>query len=172
MSSNMATRILRYGSYEVVLWLHSAEHPDNHVWEQSVAHIKDVVQSWNGDVSNLRGLIISDGGFPSGRQRDQLRRNTWGTKSYPACVITLPLTPLGRGVVTAFSWVNRGFKAFYAHELDAALRHINLDGAWPTLRLVFKEMQDSMGPVEVLANIESYYDKTIIAREQESRTAE
>ena len=91
--------------------------------------------------SDVRALVVSDGGAPGGVQRARMAREL----PIKASVVTTTLSdPVKRGIATALCWVNPRF--FFGGPTDAraAANHIDIgdgwDILWPALVALQKEL--------------------------------
>jgi hypothetical protein len=87
-------------------------------------------EDWDGYVSFLmeaivgrRGLVITEGAGPNGRQRERLVALPQVTAS-PFAVVTS--SAVARGIVTALSWLGQSVKAFSPAKIDDALHHLEV----------------------------------------------
>jgi hypothetical protein len=137
----MAITCLRANRLLVFVWLHTENDPAEHEWDAAFEAIKVKLKKEAAPLSEVRSLVISDGGAPGGVQRARIGRE------FPAksSVITTVLSnPVKRGIATALSWVNPRF--FFGSPMEAkrALAHLDLDDQWDVLEPAFRELQKKL----------------------------
>ncbi len=128
--SAMVSSVFR-GSMIVHVVLHGRSFPTDDEWEAFVAERGDLLSA--DGAARLRGLVISDGGAPTSRQRTMYRERS-GRVSVAVAQVTQ--SRLALGIAVAMSWVNPSLKSFAPRDFPRALRHIGLpEGEWPLLAL-------------------------------------
>ena len=143
----MAITSLRANRLLVFVWLHTENDPADHEWDAAFEAIKAKLKKEAAPLSEVRSLVISDGGAPGGVQRARIGRE------FPAksSVITTVLSnPVKRGIATALSWVNPRFFFGSPKEAIRALAHLDLDGQWDVLEPAFRELQKQLPPNHAL----------------------
>jgi hypothetical protein len=99
---------------------------DNDYNEQEWLDYIRFVKRSLGDVIP-RGLVIAGDAVPTARQRQQLNELLSAVQNLKVAVLSGSV--VGRGIVTALSWFNSGYRAFPPYALDEALRYLDLNGA-------------------------------------------
>ena len=143
----MAITSLRANRLLVFVWLHTENDPTDHEWDAAFEAIKVKLKKEATSLSEVRSLVISDGGAPGGVQRARIGRE------FPAksSVITTVLSnPVKRGIATALSWVNPRFFFGSPNEATRALAHLDLDDQWDVLEPAFRELQKKLPPNHAL----------------------
>jgi hypothetical protein len=106
-------------------WLHTAKNPPTQEWEACIATAAQAQRAASGDVNRLRSLVVSDGGAPNVRQRQEIFAGVLGGAKSPTALITSSLTnPVKRGVATAIVWLNPSFRAFDPAMTREAFAHV------------------------------------------------
>ena len=100
---------------------------DNDYSEQEWAEYVRFVRKALGTDMIPRGLVISGDAVPTARQRQQLNELLSSVDNLKVAVLSGSV--VGRGIVTALSWFNSGYRAFPPYALDEALRYLELHGA-------------------------------------------
>jgi hypothetical protein len=152
----MEFSIVQLGTLEVCLWLHTKRDPSQEAWDAAGEELKKLKERVGGDIQRMPMLVITDGGAPNARQRSQLERGIFGGGKHRTAAISNMLSnPVIRGLATALSWLNPGFRVFEPSHWREAVDYIGVpDGVrrlWPAL----KRMQAKLPPVttlRVLAN--------------------
>lgn len=69
----------------------------------------------------------------------------------PMSVVTGALSnPIKRGVATALRWMNPKFAFWQPHQFGDALKHLQLENAWPQVRAIYQELQKQVPAVTSL----------------------
>jgi hypothetical protein len=120
-------------------WLHTAKNPPTQEWEACLAAARRAKRESGGDL-DLRSLVVSDGGAPNVKQRQEIFAGVLGGVRSPTAVITNSLTnPVKRGVATAIAWLNPAFRAFDPAMAREAFAHVGCqnpadrDAIWAAL---------------------------------------
>ena len=143
----MAITGLRAGRLLVFVWLHTQNDPTDQEWDTAFEAMRTRLSKEGVSLTEVRSLVISDGGAPGGVQRARIGRE-FPTK---ASVITTVLSnPVKRGIATALSWVNP--RSFFASPKEArrALEHLDLGDQWDVLAPAFLELQAKLPPNHTL----------------------
>lgn len=98
--------------------LHTGAMPTEEEWASYMVTCRRV------PMERMRSFIITDGGSPNAKQRQEVNDNLKGRKSIAAVVSGSAMV---RGVVTALTWFNAGIKVFSPEESVAALKYLGLD---------------------------------------------
>jgi hypothetical protein len=146
----MALADLRIERFLVFAWLHAANDPSDVEWDAAFDRLALVRRREGVPFSEVRSLVISDGGAPGGVHRSRLGRDFPVQSSVITSVLS---SPVKRGIATALSWVNPRF--FFGAPKDAlrALEHLDLTGQWSRLGPVFAELQEELPPNQTLARV-------------------
>jgi hypothetical protein len=118
--STMVSSVFR-GSMIVHVVLHSRSFPTDAEWDEFVAERGELLDAVGS--ARLRGLVISDGGAPTARQRTMYRERS-GRVTVPSAQVTS--SRLALGIAVAMSWVNPSLKSFAPRDFARALRHIGV----------------------------------------------
>jgi len=152
-AAEMAFRVIELDSLDVSIWIHTAADFPQAEWAPACSVIADLVHARNGDVSRHRQFVVTDGGAPNAKQRDDLYRIAFrGSPVKVAVVTTVQRTnTVKRGVATAHQWLNPSFRVFKPQTILLAIEHIGItraqfDSIWTTLAL----MQRTFPPNETL----------------------
>lgn len=125
----------------LVLTVHSEQPPTEAEWAANVASLERFAGP-----HEIRALIVSDGGGPSGLQREALvevleRKSPHGFRT---AIVTRSLAVRGIGV--ALSWFLPGYRFFRPNRLDDALDHLVLKDAEVALaRTELERLQVDLG---------------------------
>lgn len=122
----MSFAVVPCGEYHVTLWLHTDRDPPPDEWALALQRVATLKQRLGG-ISNLRALVLTDGGAPNALQRGELNDILEGTAK-SAVVSNVLSHRLKRGIATAISWLNPNFRAFPPDQFDQALAHLDLTG--------------------------------------------
>jgi hypothetical protein len=101
----------------LIILIHGTQPPTDLEW---AVYVRELVKH---DPRELRNLVFTDGGAPSGAQRKQVNDFLKGRAS-PAVVVSGSY--MVRGVVNTLSWFNPQVRAYAPDELPAALRYIGV----------------------------------------------
>jgi hypothetical protein len=138
MLKEMVTGVTKAGRFEVAVSLHTVADPTAATWDDYCALLLDFKKRNRGDIGNLKLFVLSDGGAPNAAQRRRVHTDIFPKAVIPTSLVSASLSnPLKRGIVTAISWLNDGFKAFEPHEYRNALAHLELE---PHDDLVWKQV--------------------------------
>jgi len=143
----MAITSLRANRLLVFVWLHTENDPPEHEWDAAFEAIKVKLKKEAAPLSEVRSLVISDGGAPGGVQRARIGRE-FPAKS--SVVTTVLSNPVKRGIATALSWVNPRFFFGGPKEATRALAHLDLADQWDVLEPAFRELQKKLPPNHTL----------------------
>jgi hypothetical protein len=103
----------------VCVAVHTASEPTDEEWDGYLAGMKRFPR-----VREVRVLILSHGGGPSGVQRQKLQRQA-GTHSPPVAILTASGVRM-RGISTVLKWFNEHVAVFEESQLNAACDHLGL----------------------------------------------
>ncbi|HEX2568389.1 MAG TPA: hypothetical protein VH877_02445 [Polyangia bacterium] len=92
-------------------------------WSEYIRYVKKTL----GTDMLPRALVIAGDAVPTARQRQQLNELLSPVENLKVAVLSGSV--VGRGIVTALSWFNSGYRAFPPYALDEALRYLELQGA-------------------------------------------
>jgi hypothetical protein len=149
--ATMGTVVVSLNGLEVIVALHTQVDPQPDEWAGYIDVHANLKKKHAGDPSRIRNLVVTDGGAPNAKQRASLNELGFGSSS-KIVVITNALTnPLKRGVATAISWANPGFKALPPEQWREALRHVNLENQIHPILLELSRLQSKLPPVSSLA---------------------
>jgi len=149
----MAITSLRAKRFLVFVWLHTENDPTEDEWDAAFEAIKAKLKQEAALLTQVRSLVISDGGAPGGVQRARIGRE-FPVKS--SVITTVLSNPVKRGIATALSWVNPRFFFGSPKEATRALAHLDLTDQWDVLRPAFLELQQKLPPnhtLELVANV-------------------
>lgn len=99
---------------------------DNDYAEQEWAEYIRFVRKALGTDLIRRALVIAGDAVPTARQRQQLNELLSSVEDIRVAVLSGSV--VGRGIVTALSWFNSGYRAFPPYALDEALRYLEFQG--------------------------------------------
>jgi hypothetical protein len=144
---------IEIGGFGVVLSLHTSVNPSAESWLAFLDILRAVLKEHRGNVDELRGIVISDGGAPSATQRKQVMDVVHG-KANKIGVITNSLdNPLKRGVATAITWLNPAFRAAPPARWSEIFAHLDLQAHVDEVLLEFDTMQAKLPKVTTLAEV-------------------
>lgn len=154
MSMEMSLKIVDRGSYVLALWLHTSNDPSDTEWRDACRRLTELRMKSPDRFERLRQIVVSDGGAPNQTQRALVHAESFGKKAVKLSLITIVLdNRVKKGISTALSWLNPGFKPFSPDQLDAALAHVDFAGDYGLFR-EYADMQVSLGkPIETLHRI-------------------
>jgi hypothetical protein len=116
-SETLATNMLWREKCDVVIGVHTEQAPSDSEWD-------GWIQICAKRAPNRLGfLIFTDGGGPSSVQRSKLSRIP-ELKTIPSAVVTS--SAVGRGIVTAVSWLGTKVRAFAPANLRDALDYLRV----------------------------------------------
>lgn len=149
--ATMGMKALTLGRLEVVIALHTQNDPLPDEWENFVDLQAKTRKKLGDDLSRIRNVVVTDGGAPNAKQRDLLTK-AFGGGSVKVGVITTSLTnPIKRGIATAITWANPGFKAVLPEQWQDALQHLNLEGQIQPILFELERLQAKLPQVNSLA---------------------
>src|SRR5688572_15071290 len=90
---------------DVHIAVHGASNPDATDWEAYLKSVRKVLERY----PNVRGVVYTLGGNPSGAQRSELNRINEGLQPRVSVMVE---SRIARGAVTALSWFNPSINAF------------------------------------------------------------
>jgi hypothetical protein len=108
----------------LVVSVHSAQAPTEEEWSAYLALCRTVQGRGFQGV-----LVVTAGGGPNTKQR-KTTREVFGEGPVPTAVVSD--AHVIRGIVTAFSWFNKGIRAFAFNQgagLSDALKYLDVEGA-------------------------------------------
>jgi hypothetical protein len=153
MNLGMTTMVC--GELRVTLWLHNADNPTDAEWAAALERVATLKRTVGGDLSNIRGVVLSDGGAPNTLQRGDLFVKLLEGKSRAAATSLALSNPLMRGIGTAISWLNPSFKVYPPDRFDLALEYLNLAEYRNQIIAEFDKLQSGMVANKTLAAIKS-----------------
>ena len=141
MPREVAIDGLRVGQLLVFVWLHTKNDPSDEEWDRAFDFMTATRRREGIPLTDVRSLVITDGGAPGGVQRARIGRD-FPTKS--SVITTVLENPIKRGIATALSWVNPRF--FFGGTKDAmrAAEHLDLADDWDVLWPAFLAMQKEL----------------------------
>jgi hypothetical protein len=104
---------------ELVILRENAEDPSDAEWGDFLR----VLAAGDG-VWNVRVLVVTDGGSPSGEQRQRLK-TVLGDSNVRAAIVTDSVKT--RFVVSSIAFITSRIKSFSKREIDAAYEYLGLD---------------------------------------------
>ena len=104
---------------DVIVVVGAVGSPADTEWDAHVAEVTEIYQRRG----SVRILVSSDGGGPTAAQRARLGKAV-AAKNVRSAVLTTSVVI--RGVVTAFSWFQPGFRAFAPSDFARAATHLEL----------------------------------------------
>lgn len=119
--ANLASVVWQDGAVSLLLGLHSGLAPSDAEWDHYCSLIPGVLAH-----ANAGCMVLTDGGAPTRRQRDQLRKQLGSEARWTAVITDKALV---RGVVTAIRWFNPQVCAFAPWESPQAFKFIGVSGA-------------------------------------------
>jgi tRNA A-37 threonylcarbamoyl transferase component Bud32 len=135
-------RLMQVDATTVCVWLHTANDPAPEEWTQHCGIVADLVRRKAGDLTRVRGFVVSDGGGPNALQRRQVLK-AWGDSVRTAVVTPVFMSGfLKRGITIALSWIQPNLRFFAPLDILRAIEHIGIDKAG------FKAMLTSMREME------------------------
>src|ERR1700761_7252630 len=92
------------GSLQIVISVHRYEPPTAEEWSNYIQELTAAVLALKGNTRGIRGLSISDGGGPTGKQRDQLNAFMSEFTGGRGMVAIVTANPFVRTIIKALSW--------------------------------------------------------------------
>jgi hypothetical protein len=152
----MGAQLVATGGLRVGVWLHGSFDPTAEEWSASCRTIADFAKDNDRDLSGFRVLIVTDGGTPDARQRQELFRDTLRGEPVKTAVITeaTATDAYKRGIATALGWMNPNFRVFDPSDLFVALDFLDLpssrfESVWSCLAV----LESSLEPNATLRRI-------------------
>jgi len=115
--AKLASVVWQDATTALLLGVHGAQAPTDEEWDRYCGWIPELFAHPNPGC-----LVLTDGGAPTGAQREQLRRRL-GRACWTAVITDKALV---RGVVTAIRWFNPTLCAFAPWEVREALKFLNV----------------------------------------------
>jgi hypothetical protein len=123
----VATSFVTLGSFELMIWLHTARSPTREVWDEKINLLRAQKARRGGDMTTFRSLVVSDGAHPSARERNEIFGEIFGQGPYRFAAVSVDLDKaVLRGVATVIQWLMPGFRAYKPAEIAIALAHLEL----------------------------------------------
>lgn len=147
---NLAFTVFR-GSLTVVVCLNGRQLPTDDEWDRYLECIRGLIAETGGDLGNVRGMAISDGGAPSARQRKLLDEVT-GARSMRWTLLSI--SRFARGVGAALAWLQPDFNAYAPSGFARAARFLGVpDGEQPALLATIRDLDRAIG-LQAVAELE------------------
>ncbi len=147
------TMIVTLGELDLQIWLHTAQTPSDAEWDAGIQLLIDYKAAHHGDLSRYRVLAVSDGGRPGLNERTRFT-SIYEKRAVPTAAVTIGLSnAVMRGVATALSWLNPGFKAHGPDQFDAAIGHLGLARFDREILMQLEVLQKELAPLKTLARI-------------------
>jgi hypothetical protein len=106
-----------WGGDGLLIMAHTKKNPDAATW---TAMCRSFVSGATKD-GEIRCIIFTDGGGPSGAQREEMANLSRGMK-YRACVVSS--APVVRFIVSSLTFINPAIKSFLPSEWQRGLDHL------------------------------------------------
>jgi hypothetical protein len=146
MREEMATSILPHPELLVALWLHTELDPPDHQWSAAVQSLVRERRTRGLAPNQLRYIVISDGGAPSGAQRVELFRDVHEGQPARVSAVTLALSnPVKRSIATAIAWVNPGIRFFQPARFQDALAYLELSDRRREIEREYRDLKQRLG---------------------------
>jgi hypothetical protein len=149
--AEMASNNITLGLLDVFLLLHTDKDPQTPEWQSYIDLQIQSLKKTGGDITKCRTFVITDGGAPNAKQRQQLADAFGGSPTKFAVISHSLSNPIKRGIVTAFTWVNPSFKAVMPEQWAEALKHLGLENYLQQILLEFGRLQSRVAPNKSLA---------------------
>ena len=114
------------GSLQIVISLHRYEAPTAQEWSEYIQALTVAMVALKGNKLGIRGLSISDGGGPTGKQRDELNTFMSQFTGGRGTVAIVTANPFVRTIIKALSWFNPQARGFAPDELAEAIDYLGL----------------------------------------------
>jgi hypothetical protein len=147
---DLAFFMLRRTDVDIALWLHTSNEPSDAEWDPGVAQLDELKRTRQGDISRLRGLVITDGGRPNPRQNKRLVQAFDGKAVKSAVVTTVLRNPFMKGIATVMQWTNPGLKFFEPPLVRTALAHVDAASDEAVVWAEFQRLQRIVAPVATM----------------------
>ena len=149
----MGLTIAKCADLHVAVWLHTEQDPPAAPWAEALARIADLKARLGGDVSNIRMMVVTDGGAPNSSQRSELFAQLLDGKAKTTVVTTVLSNRLKRGIATAIFWLNPNFRAFGPEQFTQALTYLDLVAHEGTVISALQQLQKVVSPTKTLPMI-------------------
>lgn len=114
------TMLYRYVD-RIFILVHTQQEPSDREWRAYCASL----EQFHEDVRGV--LVYTDGGGPSGKQRQQMRIALHGQPGGRGAILTN--SAWARGIITALNWfLSNRLAAFEPHDIDGALHYLTPPG--------------------------------------------
>jgi hypothetical protein len=154
MRRELALTILELGNRTVVMWLHTMVDPPTDQWDAAIEAIVEHRAARKLAPSEMRHLVVSDGGAPSAKQRAQLLRAVWeGTPGHIAVVTPVLTNPIKRGVATALTWLNPLSRFYEPSGFRVALEYLEVAHHTDAIWSAYGELAQQLPPSDSLPMI-------------------
>jgi hypothetical protein len=137
-------KIVRVGSQDLVIWLHTAVDPSDTEWQAQFVELRHFLDSKSGGSTGVRGFAVSDGGGPNAKARHEINKVIFKDGLKLGAVSNVFSNPLKRGVVTAISWLNPQFKALQPREGARILEYLDCQAHTAEVWNCLQSMQQSL----------------------------
>jgi hypothetical protein len=121
----MVNSLWRAGDLVLVVSVHGSDSCSDAEWSEYLGMCGQAMAEHASD-HNIGGLVVSEGGGPTARQREELRI-ALGIRKPRVAVITSSLVT--RGIGTALSWFNPHLRTYPPRDWERALDHLHVQGA-------------------------------------------
>lgn len=126
----VAYDIVKLGRFAASLWLHTDRDVPQPEWDTAMDRLEAFLRANRMNVTDLRTLVLSDGGAPNAVQRARVRELLMGHGSKSSIITVALSNPIRRGLATAVQWMNPGTRFFLPREVRPAILHVDL-APWP-----------------------------------------
>ncbi|MDP1824250.1 MAG: hypothetical protein Q8L48_13435 [Archangium sp.] len=126
-----------------------AQNPTDAEWDETVAVGRQLLEAAGRDASRTGGIVFTDGGSPSSRQR-QKARELYGEKPPSLALVTDSVVARGAAAIFSLFWPS-GNAVFSSSDWEKALRHAGITPSQDAeaVRLL-QSMQREVGELGVL----------------------
>jgi hypothetical protein len=107
---------------QLIIILQDRDAATDEQWAALLTDVKAARAALMGEIGQVFGLVISDGGAPNARQRSALATTLDG-QSMRAGVLSD--STLVRGAVTAMAWFNQGIRSFSPNEANKLFEYMS-----------------------------------------------
>lgn len=121
-------------SGNVMLVMHNQSPPSQDEWKQYIAGVLQMVRNCDGDLSQTRQIVFTDGGGPDVGQRQAAVDSIAAFRNQDkAKVAVVSSSTMVRGIVTVFNWFKLNVKSFSPDRVGEAFKFLDLtsvQAAW------------------------------------------
>jgi hypothetical protein len=149
-SASMAFKVVQRGDLDVCLWINTVSNPAKWEWDEPFVQMQALVAKRPDQIPQIVSIVMTDGGAPGATERNRMFKEIFKGQARLS-VVTIALgNPIKRGIATAISWLNPGFRAFEPKNINEAMGHLGLPKDFRVLEREFADLERMLPANETL----------------------